>query len=274
MERFKDLLKRANPVALAAAAIVLAAFVGLTAVRCSAVHAPGEDESAQQQEQQAEQDLGPHVSEEQQALIDAYDDEAAELVSLLAANSWTAQDEQKSLAFTENAFTESDGTSNASTEHTFAISSVEKTTSRAVGANGEVQEETTYQTAILTDQGTQLLTVRQVGLSGTQPQIAVTSNAFEFSDSYLLSHSAESMAVSGINEQFTDLLGGSSEKLKSALVEHCSRFYPTAKNAQWAALASIDWEAGSITTSFDLDNAAKTTVTAVVDMETGEVTVE
>lgn len=277
MDSLKEMIKNVNPVPVAIALVVIIAFVGISVARCSAVHAPAPEEQAQEQAQeqdQGQEQRGLEPTDEQQALIDAYDAETSELVSLLTANSWTAQNEGKSLSFTESSFCEADGSNGSTSEHTFAIASLDTTTSTETGANGESRETTVHQAAILTESETYLMTVRQFGSSTANASMSVSSNAFTISDSYVLSKAAEGIAVSGINEAFDSLISGNAESLKSAVVEHCSRFFPTATNAEWTGLASADWETGTVTTSFELNNSARSIVSAVYNMQTGEVTVE
>lgn len=278
METIRTALKAVKEykvVAFAALALVVL-IVGTSVARCTAVHAPADAEQAQQEQraEESQQEQGPQVSEQQQELIDGYSGKVAEFVSLLSANAWTAQQERKSLTFADNAFTETDSSTSSSVTHTFAVSSYRSSSSTETGANGETRNIVVHDAAILTDAGTFLLTMRQSESPTGEGTWSLVSNAFQYSDSYVLSHSAETLSVSGINEAFTELLGGSSGGLKSAVVEHCSKYFPTAKNAEWSGQATVDWEAGTITTSFKLDNSSRSSVSAVIDMETGEVTVE
>lgn len=232
-------------------------FIGLSVGRCTEVHAPVAEQAAQAEN--APQQTQAALSPEQEALYNAYNDETHAFLDLLCANIWTAGNDQKALHFSDKGFKETDG--GKENEGSFAVSALETASETESGVNGESTTVTTYSAALLTDGGTKLLTLRQFNDNAGQGSSAsVTSSAFQFSESYVLSEAASGVSVTGLGSGFDNLIDGKSDELSKAVQDYCSSRYPTASTAAWSSTATVDYANGNISTSFELDNDAKTVV--------------
>lgn len=261
--------------------IVLLVFVGFSAARCVSVHTEAPAETETESVSSGEESSGtpeaeePELSEEQQDLVDAYDADVTEFVNLLCANAWSAQGETKTVTFTDRSFTETDSNNGEQVSHTYAVSSYEESTTTESGANGETQQVTLRNVAILTDSGTYLLTMRQFNTGSDQGSTwSLTSNGFQYSYSYVLSEASQSLTVSALNSMYEELIGGHTDALRQAVSDYCSRYYPTATEATWTQQANADWASNHVTTTFELNNSSGSEITVVYDMQSGGFTVD
>lgn len=263
-------------------------FAGLSFARCTQVHAPVPPGDAAAQEQPAQEaqddsDEAPGTGEEipqesaepddaMRSLIDAYDADTRAFVDLLRANVWTSGSDTRSLSFTETGFTE---TSRDKThEAAFAVSALETDVATEQGVNGESSTVTTHTAAILTSEGTSLLTLREFtdGVTG-ETTSSVASPAFTISESYVLTHSSGGVSVTGMDQAFDTLLDGKSGELQKAVADYCAVRYPTVSTAAWDMTASVDYAGRTVSTGFVLDNPAKTKLYAIYHMGGGAIEV-
>lgn len=263
-------------------------FAGLSVARCTQVHAPmpSGEEAAQEQPAQEAQDsseespgTGVELSteiiepgEQMRSLIAAYDTDTRAFVDLLRANVWTSGSDTRSLTFTETGFIE---TSRDETHETaFAVSALETDVATEQGVNGECSTVTTHTAAILTTEGTSLLTLREFtdGVTG-ETTSSVASPAFTISESYVRSEASGDVSVTGLDEAFDTLLDGKSAELQKAVADYCALTYPTVSTAAWDMTASVDYAGRTVSTGFVLDNPAKTKLYAIYHMGGGAIEV-
>lgn len=260
-ERFAEirrLLAGVNKRYLLFALLIVLIFTGLSVARCSEVHPASESEQLNQTFQAEDAVL----SEQQQALYDSYDQETRSFLDYLSANAWLAGNDEKVLRFTDKGFTEMSG--GQTHEASFAVSALEENTSTESGVNGESTTVTTYSVALLMDEGTSLLTLRKFNDNNAGQQTSsVTSSAFTMSESYVLGEAAGGVSVTGLSSAFDNQIDGKSSDMVKSLQDYCASHYPTATTAAWGSVASLDYKNGTVSTSFSLDNDAKTIVTAI-----------
>lgn len=278
MDTLKGLLANVTRRHVLVFLLVILLFVAFSVSRCVAVHAPdnassegdGEGVPGIEEASPAEEDE-PVLDDEQKKLYEGYDEQTRNFVNLLAANTWTAQGESRSLTFTDKTFTEAAGQQDGQNEHTFAVSAYERTEDTESGVNGETKQTVTHNAAILTDDGTYLITLRQITSTAGSQSVgwSVTSNAFRYSDSYTLAKASEGLSISGLNSSFSSLIDNRTDELSQAVSDYCSKYYPTATKAEWSKTTALDWESSTVSTSFRLDNASKTDITVVYDMQSG-----
>ena len=253
--------------------LIVLIFIGFSVTRCVDVHAPDAAPEQTEQEGQAEQSGSVSLNSEQQAIYDSYDEKTRYFVDYLCANTWVAGNDEKVLHFTDQGFEEASGNDVRSVP--FVVSALEESSSNESGVNGESSTITTFSAAILTDEGTQLLTVRKFYDNLTKESDAsVTSSAFSLSDSYVLGEASGGVNVTGMGSSFDNLIDGKSGDLIKTVQDYCAQHYPTASTAEWSAMADWDFKEGTVSTSFILDNDAKSVVwvTYRTDTQTFEVT--
>lgn len=255
--------------------LIVLIFIGFSVTRCVDVHAPEAAAPVEQegQEQQAASAETSALNEEQQAIYDSYDEKTRSFVDYLCANTWMAGNDEKVLHFTDQGFEETSGNDVHSVP--FVVSALEESTSNESGVNGESTTVTTYSAAILTNEETKLLTVKKFYDNLTKESDAsVTSSAFSLSDSYVLGEASGGVSVTGMGSGFDSLIGGKSSDLIKTVQDYCAEHYPTASTAEWSEMADWDFKEGTVSTSFILDNDAKSVVwvTYRTDSQTFEVT--
>lgn len=262
-ERFAEIrraLAGMNKRYLLFALLIALLFMGFSVTRCVDVHSPAESDAVEQTESSAQTDETV-LNADQQALYNAYDKDTRDFLSYLSANAWLAGNDEKVLRFTDKSFTEISGEQTRETP--FAVSALEENTSNESGVNGESTTITTYSAAILTSDGTHLLILRKFNDNNAGTQTAsVTSAAFALSESYVLGEAASGVSVTGLSSAFDEQVDGKSADMVKAVQDYCASHYPTAATAAWGSVASLDYKNSTVSTSFSLDNDAKTIVTA------------
>ena len=90
----------------------------------------------------------------------------------------------------------------------------------------------------------------------------------------MLGEASGGVNVTGMGSSFDNLIDGKSGDLIKTVQDYCAQRYPTASTAEWSAMADWDFKEGTVSTSFILDNDAKSVVwvTYRTDTQTFEVT--
>lgn len=275
MEKLKALIREHRGMTLAAV-FLLIVFIGGSAMsalsvadrRAQEAQAQTEVQGASGQDEGAQDTQGAQaaLTDAQREAIEAYDEGTLDFIGTLCASVWSANGGRYTLRFYDGSqYTETvDG---ESTQHSYAVLRLE---SRMDDAGNDVS------TAVVeTDTGTHMLTY--ANMTGTSPSGAeqvtstlTSSSMFALKDaSYERADAVESISVRGLNSAVTDLIGGNPDALTDALSRWCAVHYPTATQAQWNQVASIDWENGTIATGFTLNGESAVNLTVVYLMETG-----
>lgn len=222
--------KRTAAIALAA---VLALGIGAGVARCAAVHAQPDDPQAQETaatDASATQETAPE------------DDDAQDALAILQSHAWQAEgDPSVAVEFRDGFFVETD----ASGVHVTAMEVADATeTSLDVrlvrdGADGEAKAT--------------------IELSGREGFWKVSSDGFSCAHSYVeTAPHKEEVAVEGVTEPYTTLIGGRTDELALAVAAYCRAHVPTATRATFDGEVYLDTNAGVVTATFHCDDAAAT----------------
>ena len=289
MELLKLILKEHRGLVVAALA-VLAMVAVLSMARCAMVQ--GERTMEAQKEEITEQGEDPvgdgdaelsetdkalaKLTDDQRAKMDEYDSQTTEFIAELTSNVWTARNDSYFLTFTGVTFTDhakgEDGTE--ATIHPYVVSDlITHAPTTADGKSTEVAEA-----VIETDEGSFVLKHTLVTDTETGKSTAkISSSAFTVfeADGYTRTAASDgSLEVKGLNGGIKSMLGGDEDELGDALRDLCSLNVPTATEAKWRGIAERDWNEGTVTTWFDLNNSGKSSVSVTYGTEDGKFTVK
>ena len=150
------------------------------------------------------------------------------------------------LQFTGHTYTET--VNGKATEHTYAVTRLEKGTDTA----GMEIDTAVFET----DTGTHVIRYTcQTGTGEVTDTLSATlssGTAFQLQDTdYVRQNPVQNITVEGLNDEITALLGGA-DTLTSELSKWCAAYYPTASTASWTGIATIDYNENTITTAFTL----------------------
>lgn len=260
MEKFKKIIVEHRTAALICLFLVLV-FLGGSAMSAINVAHHRADIATQQQEAEEkehetaeekaldEEKADPKLTDTQRKFIDAYDGDTEEFINMLSASVWSANNGSDTLRFTGHTYTEA--TNGETTEHTYAVSRLEKGTDTA----GMEIDTAVFET----DTGTHVVRYTcQKGTGEVTDTLSATlssSSAFRLTDAvYERQNPVQNLSVQGLNDEITGLLGGA-DSLTSELSKWCAAYYPTASTASWSGTATIDYNENTVTTAFTLTRA-------------------
>ena len=233
MDKFKKIVTEHRTAALVCL-FLLIVFIGGSAMSAVNVAHHRADIAAQQQQQaeeeqktdeekqQEKEEADPDLTDTQRKAIDNYDDDTKAFIETLSASVWSANNGTDTLQFTGHTYTET--VNGKATEHTYAVTRLEKGTDTA----GMEIDTAVFET----DTGTHV--VRYTCQTGTGEVDPV-----------------QDITVEGLNDEITALLGGA-DNLTSELSKWCAAYYPTASTATWNGTATINYNENTITTAFTL----------------------
>lgn len=229
-------------IALAIGAVVM--LVGSSVVRCTLVHQDetvGQTVPVEPEDAQAEPDTSDASSQKPPA-----DEEDA--LAILKDSAWTADGGRSTIAFKDGRYVESDGT--ASNMTAFDVSSVT-----------EEDGQTSVILRLDRTDGTakdSLVLLRQ-DASGAY---SVSSDDFTLAKTYVQgTPNAGAVELVGVNDEFRELLGGTTEGLAEAVTDYAHKHVPAATRATWEQSLVVDYASGTASANFTCDDAASTVLT-------------
>lgn len=245
-------MQKKNKLMLAAAIGMVAIVVGSTAVRCSVAHTVGERTepagtgAAVESTVQA-RDAGRAAQEAPEK------DAAAETLALLRSNAWQAEGApERTLAFREGSFVESDGTS-------------ARLTAFEVKDAGEAEGQRYLDIDIMRE-GDPYATSTMLVVDEEDGALSVACDGFAMEKRYVQgAPSGAEVAVTGLAEPYTGLIDGKAGDLASAIGQWCKGHAPTATSASFDGEVYVDVRGGRVSATFHLDDTAATIVTAVYE---------
>lgn len=245
-------MQKKNKLMLAAAIGMVAIVIGSTAVRCSVAHTveeraePAGTGAAVESASQA-QDAGQAAQETPE------EDAAAETLALLRANAWQAEGApERTLAFREGSFVESDGTS-------VRLAAFE------VRDAGEAEGQRYLDIDIMRE-GDPYATPTTLIIDEQDGALSVACDDFAVEKRYVQgAPSNAEVAVTGLAEPYTGLIDNKTGELASAIGQWCKGHAPTAASASFDGEVYVDVRGGRVSATFHLDDAASTIVTAVYE---------
>ena len=198
------------------------------------------------------------LTEAQKKAVAAYDDDTEALIATLKASVWSANGGKDTLRFAATSYTENAG--GKSESHTYAVTRAD--------AESDTSGAQTTTIVFLTDDGTHIATLRTQTGTGADDGKAITStlsskSMFTLKDSpYERADAAKAIAVTGLNDDMTRLMGGDKDALTDALSRWCATNYPTATEASWEQSAGIDYKEGIVSTNFTLNTESPVRIAA------------
>lgn len=270
MNKLKTFVGEHRGAALAAL-FLLIAFVGGSAMSAVNVAQNRAQEAAQSQTGQKED---VPLTDSQKKAIEGYDDDVRALIDTLSASVWSANNGRCTLRFSDDSYVET--VNGKSTTHSYAIERIDKAGDGYGGSIDTIVFETDTGTHVVTyTDGKGSAATAQGGAQkadGSVISSLASASMFSLKDTaYERADAVESIAVKGLNSEITQLFGGDTDKLTSALSSWCAVHYPTTSEAIWNQVASIDWGDGVITTGFKLNDDQSTELTVVYRMDNGDV---
>lgn len=95
---------------------------------------------------------------------------------------------------------------------------------------------------------------------------SVSSDDFQVSTTYAQgSATAAAIEVVGINDEYRELLGGTTDALQEAIATYARTHVPSATKATWTRELVLSYADGSVTSNFTCDDAASTMLTVAYD---------
>lgn len=258
--------------ALAAGAAVLA---GSVEVVRTATPKPEAQEPAQEDRKPDEAAKTPQELADEQLPQEArdarggYGDAEREVVGILSGCVWTARTAGLSLSFDGTTFTESYGGEAACTAYVVLAASAPETSS------SDGVETTRRHFTVQTPSGTYMAALTTEAYSdGSASVTTLECDAFSRSVSWTAAARAESVVVEGPDEAWYAQNGTTSQALVDAFDAFVGASWPTVSCAAWDGTVSYDYSRGAAVLPFRLDDAARTSVQAVLDLATGTFAVE
>lgn len=190
----------------------------------------------------------------QAAALEAYTGEARELVELLMAKPWVA--EQGSVTFSADAFCENAGGINNQTWRPYQVLSTTRFSTFSLDDSFKaiVESDGSY--------GEVIVSPMAAKTAGVPALLSVESDLFTVSTSYV-EKADESFAVTGMTSEALALAGGDEKGLRDALRAFCAEQYPAVAEVEWAKSALIDYDLGTVAYEFKAKNRAGTALTAL-----------
>ena len=211
-----------------------------------------EEKKTAEEKQQEKEEADPDLTDAQHKAIDSYDDDTKAFIETLSASIWSANNGTDTLQFTGHTYTET--VNGRATEHTYAVTRLEKSTDTA----GMEIDTAVFET----DTGTHVIRYTcQTGTGEVTDTLSATlssGTAFQLQGTdYVRQDPVQNITVEGLNDEITTLLGGA-DTLTGELSKWCAAYYPTASTATWTGTATINYNENTITTAFTLTNADAT----------------
>lgn len=245
-------MQKKNKLMLAAAIGMVAIVIGSTAVRCSVAHTV--EESAEPASSDITVESAAQTQDAGQAAQEApEEDAAAETLALLRSNAWQAKGApERTLAFREGSFVESDGAS-------------VRLTAFEVKGSGETDGQRYLDIDIMRE-GDSYATPTTLIVDEEDGALSVACDGFAIEKRYVQgATSGAEVAVAGLAEPYTGLIDDKAGELASAIGQWCKGHAPTATSASFDGEVYVDVRGGRVSATFHLDDTAATIVTAVYE---------
>lgn len=222
---------------------------------------PAAEESNGGEETQIESPMDG-LSDEQRSLVSSYGTAEKDLIGILCAGTWATSDGKYKLTFDKSNYVEL--ANDEKSEHTFAISHIDKT-------EGE-RGSTSYEVVMLTDSGSHVVNLSTNIISTTgngrksmtsslqsKSLFAKKSSTYE-SNPYLRAESAPEIGLANFDESSLSVLATDKQALVDAISKWCAIQCPTATEATWNTTVSVDYSNHAHTTGFTLNDSSKTSI--------------
>lgn len=231
--------------ALAIGAVFI--LIASTVVRCTLVHQEASPQDSTPAIEQTEQ-----AQESQDAVVQQQPASAQSAMETLKANAWSGDGGKSTVTFKDGRFIESDGT--ATKLSTFDVVSEDAK-----------DDQTTI--TIKLDQADGSTKDSMIFLrEDSKGTYTVACDDFQLAKSYAQGAvNVSDVTVEGVNDEFRELLGGTTDSLQKAITEYAHAKVPTATKVTWLKELVISYEDNTVSANFRCDDAASTMLTVEYD---------
>lgn len=207
------------------------------------------------------------VTEEEQKIIDQYDEDTDEFVAFLVKSVWVNNTETSSLTFTDKSFVENASNSNK-TERVFAVQAVKHVTSN----DEEYSIKDSYIASVLVEDKTYIMTVSCYKAKTSDVETNWQLSADFLNDTYNRAFASEKIELLEFTDFAKELVGSDYDLIENQITEVCSRQYPTASRATLQKDCDVDLSEKILMLSFKLDNGGNSTIKIALDLTNHEIT--
>lgn len=230
---------------------------------------PGVEQTEQEEQATGDSDTDaqeesavPELTDHQQQLIAQYSTSEQDVIGLLRSGRWTSLNSNTALIFEEASY--SVKTSNGTTQHSYAIASVEESSTQAEGE--EIDTLSVYTFTFENEDNSYTMTLRA---SQTHTgSMNLSSKAFP-NDIFTVSSFSQELKIENLPAQVTAAMGGNEENMKAALLDYCIEHYPTATTATSKGSLIQDFIGNTASTYFALDNTSSTVLILTYNVADG-----
>lgn len=243
-------MERRQKIILALAIGAVLILLGSSIVRCSMTSSEqaGHDVPAAGETTNTSSESGAIAGVNANASQQKLPQTEPDALGTLKGNPWTSEDGARSITFKDGRYVESDGV--ITSMATFDVSAV----------SAESGQTSIFLKLDQPDGSTKdsLVLIRQ-DLFGSY---TVSSDDFTLEKTYHQGTANQSpLAVEGVNDEFRELLGGTTDALGAAISDYAHAYVPTATKAVWAQSLVVDYASGTVSANFTCDDAAATVLT-------------
>lgn len=203
------------------------------------------------------------------SLRSRYSDDTAEIVDLLCASAWATADDANVLSFTPEVMVQS---KDGHDELVAYVLPAEPLVRQETAQDGAQVVTRTF--ALETADSTSLVTMVTRTPDEGGPTIQVAGDAFASESPYLRVEGSGSVVLDAPDSEWLAQAGVDRDELEGSMGEWCAVHHPSATAATWTRTALDDYEARTLTLTYELDNRQRSRVAVVISHDDGSVTIE
>lgn len=207
------------------------------------------------------------ITEDEQKIIDQYDEDIDEFVAFLVKSVWVNNTETSSLTFTDKSFVEN-SSNKEKTERVFAVQAVKHVTSN----DEEYSIKDSYIASVLVEDKTYIMSVSCYKAKSSDVGTNWQLSADFLNDTYNRAFASENIEILEFTDFAKELVGSDYSLIENQITEVCSRQYPTASSATLQKDCDVDLSEKILILSFKLDNGGNSTIKIALDLTNHEIT--
>lgn len=207
------------------------------------------------------------ITEDEQKIIDQYDEDIDEFVAFLVKSVWVNNTETSSLTFTDKSFVEN-SSNKEKTERVFAVQAVKHVTSN----DEEYSIKDSYIASVLVEDKTYIMSVSCYKAKSSDVETNWQLSADFLNDTYNRAFASENIEILEFTDFAKELVGSDYSLIENQITEVCSRQYPTASSATLQKDCDVDLSEKILILSFKLDNGGNSTIKIALDLTNHEIT--
>lgn len=207
------------------------------------------------------------ITENEQKIIDQYDEDIDEFVAFLVKSVWVNNTETSSLTFTDKSFVEN-SSNKEKTERVFAVQAVKHVTSN----DEEYSIKDSYIASVLVEEKTYIMSVSCYKAKSSDVETNWQLSADFLNDTYNRAFASEKIKILEFTDFAKEIVGSDYSLIEDQITEVCSRQYPTASSATLEKDWDVDLSERILILSFKLDNGGNSTIKIALDLTNHEIT--